>query len=433
MNNSITQCLTLALALAICSSAHLAQAQAPTTLTVQGLLKNADGDLIDQSTSFEFRLVRAGMTLWTEVQTVAVEDGLFTATLGNASPITADLLSGGPANMVIVVDSTMMPAIPLTSVPYALVAERANTAESANSFAGDVSWGQLTDIPTAFDDGVDNDSGGDVTSVAAGEGLSGGGESGDVALNVAFDGSGVATTAARSDHGHDDLVSAVTPGPGIVGGGDAGEVSVSADFGGTGSSSQVARADHTHDRTAGGVLFTRWGRADCPADTSLVYAGIAGGSNYAHSGSGTETLCLSETPTWGIHSDLNQNGALVYGMEYETAAYGISSLRGLQDLEAPCAVCLDDSANSEFMLPGTNVCPAGWNTRVRGYLMSTQYQQNARGWSCVDENAQARRGSTPVNSNGNLWYPTEAECGSLPCGPGQYVQDRELTCAICTR
>jgi hypothetical protein len=180
---------------------------------------------------------------------------------------------------------------------------------------------------------------------------------------------------------------------------------------------------------AGAVVYTRWGRTACPDGATLVHSGRAAGAHNTHTGGGSNLLCLTPSPSWDTFSDANQNGALMYGAEYATSGYGVASLAGLHNFEVPCAVCLRENARVTLMIPGMQVCPVGWTLEYAGYLMANHYTLVKSEFLCVDRQAEAA-GSSSANG-GPLLYPTEGECGSLPCGP--YVQDRELTCVVCVR
>ena len=179
----------------------------------------------------------------------------------------------------------------------------------------------------------------------------------------------------------------------------------------------------------GAVVYTRWGRTSCPAGATLVYSGLAGGSNYSLTGGGANVLCMTNAPTWDSFSDASNGGALVYGVEYETSGSGLLPLSPLQDRNVPCTVCLREQAQVSLLIPGTQTCPAGWNVEYAGYLMSTHYTQNRGEFVCVDR--QAEGVGSPANGNGHLFYPTEFQCPDGNCFP--YIVNRELTCVVCTR
>jgi hypothetical protein len=128
-------------------------------LTVQGILRDASSVPVEASTQFRFELLDGTTAVWMEQTTLTPRAGLFTVTLGSTMPIDPTFFSSS-LSLRMTVNGEVMAPIPLTSVPYAM------RAEVAESYDGDVSWGQLTGVPGGFADGTD-----DGAAYSAGTGL----------------------------------------------------------------------------------------------------------------------------------------------------------------------------------------------------------------------------------------------------------------------
>ena len=62
-------------------------------------------------------------------------------------------------------------------------------------------------------------------------------------------------------------------------------------------------------------------------------------ASHGHRGSGYNALCLSLPGTSYASKDTNQNGDLVYGANFRTSRFGVSSLNNVDGYRVACAVC----------------------------------------------------------------------------------------------
>ena len=82
------------------------------------------------------------------------------------------------------------------------------------------------------------------------------------------------------------------------------------------------------------------------------------------------------------------------------------------------------------MIPGTYVCPPNWTREYYGWLMAEHHNHHRFTYECLDASAETIIGGH-ASQNGALFYHVEPRCGSLPCPP--YDEQKEMTCAVCTR
>ena len=179
----------------------------------------------------------------------------------------------------------------------------------------------------------------------------------------------------------------------------------------------------------GGFTYVRWGRTVCREQAEAVYVGRAASSRWDVPGGTSDYICLTNNPEYcDDNHDGSQKFSTLHGVEYET--FADAPLSGLRNHNAPCVLCHVTSQNAVFMLPGSRSCPDTWTIEYSGYLMTSYGGAGRRSAVCVDKDAEMLDGEGP-NTNGALLYHIEATCNGLQCPP--YDEDKELTCAVCSK
>jgi len=199
--------------LIICASSFMAWGQTiPQTISFQGKLLES-GAPVTGTRNFTFTFTG---TAWTETHNnVSVTNGLYSVVLGSVTPVPVSVFNdNATATLTISVNGTALsPDVTITSAGYAFKAEKAADAAKIGGHPVSTSspgsntylkWNgtQWTASLLTEADGI---VGNEVLDATASGGLlrSGAGTAGSpYTLGVSWGGSGSATTASRSDHGH---------------------------------------------------------------------------------------------------------------------------------------------------------------------------------------------------------------------------------------
>ena len=146
--------------LGVIVSAEPALAAVPSFLTEQGRLLDSSGTPLAGTASITFAIYDAasgGTPLWSEVQTVTLDGGYFSARLGEVTALPSSLFPGAERFLGVSVntDAEMSPRQTLDSVPYALTADNAvgDITPSSISVGGTLvvnSAGQWVGPPTGL-------------------------------------------------------------------------------------------------------------------------------------------------------------------------------------------------------------------------------------------------------------------------------------------
>merc|ERR1712226_1059036 len=178
------------------------------------------------------------------------------------------------------------------------------------------------------------------------------------------------------------------------------------------------------------AVYTRWGSRSCPSGSTELYEGFIANSYYTHQGDGANYVCMHPSPQFPSgYSNGNQNGALLYGTEYENTGAVDKS----HNADAGCAVCELKTSPNVYVQWGRKTCSNGQKTVYYGLIMANHYSHRSKStYICVDWLRGTHSASSNSNHNGALLYTTEMETSGYSSGDeAQYGHNRELSCCVC--
>ena len=131
---------------------NVASADVPQLISFQGKLHDNAGEPLTGQYEITFRIYsteEGGTALWTETSEVNCENGLYYVILGTTTPLIIDFDEDYWLSVQIGDDEELFPRFRIVSVPMAIRASVAGTAQQ-------VSWNNITDVPEGFADGTDD-------------------------------------------------------------------------------------------------------------------------------------------------------------------------------------------------------------------------------------------------------------------------------------